>query len=120
MIAYRLSATKAIFYNEIAMKIYDLVEQANLDCAILNDQARWLINQEYTPQQWIGITQVFLTNLDQPHTVPGNVVYSLTDICDQYQHTQSITLKQLLYISNNLVDHWHNLSCLARAQFVSQ
>lgn len=100
------------------MNILYFLEELNLDRSLITDPDRLTITYSYEPDQWIKVCNIFLVNLDRTHKVPGKTVYNLTDICNQFRHTGKISLSQRLYITNNLIDYWDQLSCESRAQLL--
>lgn len=100
------------------MNILYFLEELNLDRKQIRDCDRWTIVRSYDIPEWIRAAQLLTTNLDRTHTMPGNTVYSIIDICDQWRRTKSITPTQQLFIANNLIDYWDQMSCERRAQLL--
>jgi hypothetical protein len=98
------------------MNILNFLEELNLDRKQIRDSDRWTIVCSYDIPEWIRASQLLMANLDCTHTIPGGTVYSIIDICDQYRRTESITKTQQLFIANNLIDHWNQMTCEQRAQ----
>lgn len=97
------------------MRIYDLLEELNLDRANLNDDSLWIVYEEYTTEQWAQAGLKYLESLDCQHRVPGKVVHTLQGICDYYRENQSLTPRQGVWLVANLIRYWNQMSCQARA-----
>jgi hypothetical protein len=98
------------------MQLPELFENLSLDLAMLD---RDVINREivanYSDQDLMNLTRIFLQGIGNRHTVPGALIWSLTDMCDQYQNTHSFSPKQRIYIIQNILEHWHQISVEMRA-----
>ena len=92
------------------MKIYQLLEEANQDLKSITDLMRWHINQEFTTEEWVRATEYFLRGIHNQHQLTGKLVFQLRDICWEYRKGSGMTPSQSLFLSNNLVDHWNQIS----------
>jgi hypothetical protein len=92
------------------MNIYHLIEQANIDVADLTPELRYEINQAFDTRQWIRAAKYFLRGISNQHNLTGELVFKLRDICWDYEQHQSVTPTQSMFVSNNLVDHWDQIS----------
>lgn len=92
------------------MKIYHLLEEANLELQHLTPELRYLINQEFSQSQWVSATKYFLRGIANQHTLTGKLVFQLRDICWDYDQHNNITPTQCMFLSNNLIDNWHQIS----------
>jgi hypothetical protein len=77
------------------------------------------INQEliksYTDQDWCELIQVFLRGIESDHTVPGDVVYALTNMAHLISQDIELTWRQQVFVINRILDHWDQISCDHRA-----
>jgi len=97
------------------MRIVDFIEEINLDKKKLTEDLRYQIASEYSDDEWIKATNIFLNGIENKHTVEGKVIWNLTDICYVYKRENiSLTNKQRIYISSNLIDNWDQLSLMTR------
>jgi hypothetical protein len=92
------------------MKIYHLLEEANLELQHLTPELRYLINQEFSQSQWVSATKYFLRGIGNQHTLTGKLVFQLRDICWEYDRGTGMTATQCMFLSNNLVDNWHQIA----------
>lgn len=92
------------------MQIYHIIEEANIESANLTSELRYEINQAFEPRQWVSATKFFLRGISNQHNLTGDLVFIMRDICWQYDQEEHITLTQCLYLSNNLIDHWDQIS----------
>lgn len=98
------------------MRLVELLENLCLDKSQLRDNDYYLVSKSYTQAQWIEVTQTFLSGLDRLHRVPYQTWITLNGICHHYHEHKEITHRQQLYLVFNVIDHWHQMSCVARAQ----
>ena len=92
------------------MNIYHLIEQANIDVADLTPELRYQINQAFEPKQWVRAAKFFLRGISNQHNLTGELIFKLRDICWDYDQHNTLSLTQLMFVSNNLVDHWDQIS----------
>ena len=86
------------------------VELANLELDNLTPELRWQINHEHQPSEWVSATKYWLRGISNEHNLPGKLIFQMRDVCwDQDQFTD-ITPTQCLFLSNNLIDHWDQIS----------
>jgi hypothetical protein len=101
------------------MQLPELFENLSLDLAKLD---RDVINREvvanYSDQDLSRLIRIFLQGIGRGHTVPGNLVWTLTDMADQYQTTSTFSPKQRNYIIQNILEQWHQISVEMRAQLM--
>lgn len=97
------------------MQIYHLLEEANIELPHLTPELRYEINQAFTPNQWVSATKFFLRGISNQHNLTGDLVFKMRDICWDYDQHNSITPTQCLFLSNNLVDFWDQISYEHRA-----
>lgn len=97
------------------MKLPELIENLSLDLTKLD---RDVINREivanYSDQDLISLAQTFLRGIGSRHSVPGSLVWSLTDIADQFATTHALSPKQRIYIIQNTLEHWHQINIQMR------
>lgn len=100
------------------MRIVEAIEELNLSKNQLTDQMRIIARDTYPLSSWIKAAELWLTNLDRTHQVPGRVVYQITDICRTYHSGIRLTDKQQHFLAMTLIDNWHEMSCQARADLM--
>ncbi len=102
------------YQNEGKMdNIYDFLEELRLHKHKLTGQLKIDIANTHSDMEWINATSIFLKGLEPRHTVPGNIIYSMSDICHQYKYLKvksPLTKKQRLFISSNLIDYWDQMT----------
>jgi hypothetical protein len=98
------------------MNIYDFIENCYVDRHLLDESIRVQIPGAYEDQQWIRVSQVFVRGLDRTHQIPGKVIYSILDICEQFRQTETLSPKQQHFLAQNLIDYWDQMSCEARSK----
>ena len=94
----------------ISMKIYHLIELANLEQNNLTPELRWQINHEHKPNEWVSAVKYWLRGISNQHKLSGRLIGQMRDIAWDYDQWHEITPTQCLFLSNNLVDHWHHIS----------
>lgn len=100
-------------------QLYEVIENAHLDLNVLNDQMRYLICKAASPEQWIRATELFLRSCGSRHTIPGLVIFKLTGICQDYKDHGTITLRQQMFVTSKLIDHWDQLGVEMRATILA-
>ena len=110
MRTYQLKRSEVDILYKITMKIYHLLEEANLELQHLTPELRYQINQEFTQSQWVSATKYFLRGIGNQHNLTGKLVFQLRDICWDYDQHNNITPTQCMFLSNNLLDNWHQIS----------
>jgi hypothetical protein len=85
----------------------------------LDQLNRTVINQEivanYSDHDLVALIRIFLRGIGNQHTVNGNLVWSLADIAEQYTQTHALSPKQRVYVIQNIIDNWYQLSVEMRA-----
>ena len=110
MRTYQLKRSEVDILHKTTMKIYHLLEEANLELPNLTPQMRYLITQEFSGGEWVRAALYFLRGIGNQHTLTGEQVLTLQGIADYYREHHRITPKQSVYVSNTLVDNWHQIS----------
>jgi hypothetical protein len=98
------------------MRLPELFENLHLDLSTVD---RSVINREivanYSDQDLVALVRIFLRGIGNRHTVPGALVWSLLNIADQHQETHQLSPKQRIYIIQNILEQWHQVSVDMRA-----
>lgn len=110
MRTYQLKRSEVDILYKITMKIYHLLEEANLELAHLTPHMRYLITQEFSDSEWVRAARYFLRGIGNQHTLTGEQVLTLQGIADYYREHHQITPRQSGYVSNTLVNNWHQIS----------
>lgn len=110
MRTYQLKRSEVDILCKTTMKIYHLLEEANLELPNLTPQMRYLINQEFSEGEWVRAALYFLRGIGNQHTLTGKQITTLQGVADYYREHHQITPKQSVYVSNCLVDNWHQIS----------
>lgn len=101
------------------MNLPELVENIVLD---LDQLDRNVINNEiisnYSDHDLVDLTMTFLRGIGSRHSVNGTVVYNLRDICEDLKKHGSFTRKQQVYLIQNVIDNWHQMSVEMRAELM--
>jgi hypothetical protein len=91
----------------VVMRLPDLLENCYWDRSDLNPNVvNKTIMGNYTQEEMIRVTTLFLDTLGSAHSVPGRVIYTLRGICQWYHDYKEITPKQQVYLIQNLIEHW--------------
>ena len=97
------------------MKIYHIIEQAHIELDNLTPELRWEINQAFTQDQWVQATKYWLRGISDQHSLDGKLIAQMRDICWDYDRWDTMTPTQCLFLSNNLMDHWDQVSYESRS-----
>lgn len=101
------------------MNLPELVENIVLD---LDQLDRNVINREivanYSDHDLVALIRIFLRGIGSKHSVNGNLVWSLSDIADQFQQTHQLSPKQQVYVIQNIIENWHQISVEMRAELM--
>jgi hypothetical protein len=101
------------------MKLFDLIEEVRLEVGNPNQEQRYLIHNEFSPDQWLGAGRIFLKGIDANSKIPSEVLVTLRGIQDYYYQHRHITHRQSLYIAHAIVDYWDEISIEVRSALVS-
>lgn len=97
------------------MKIYQLLEEANIEQHTLSDNDKYLIANEFADNKWVDATKMYLRGIDRQHLVPGDTLLTMAGICDHWREHQAITPRQRMFLVHNLIAYWDQLSLESRA-----
>ena len=98
------------------MNLPELIENIWLDRTNLSTTAvNQAISKNYSDQELCAFTSQFLQGIDRQHSINGHIINTLWGICDYYREHRSITPRQRVYLIQNVIDHWDQLSCESRA-----
>lgn len=97
------------------MRLPNLLENCYWDRNELNPKiVNMTIMGNYTHEEMIRVAGLFLDTLDKNHGVPGNVVGTLRGICQWYHDYKELSPRQQVYLIQNLIAHWSNISLNGR------
>lgn len=100
------------------MNLPELIENIWLDRDHLSATAiNRTIQEYYSDQELCSFARQFLRGIDQQHNINGHIINTLWGICDYYQEHQSLTPRQRVYLVQNVIGHWDQLSCSSRSEF---
>lgn len=91
------------------MNLYDFFEELHLEKQNINDQFVYEITKQIPTSDLIRITNKWLIGISNKHQVPGKIVITMQGICDYYREHQSLTMKQEIYVVNNLIRYWDQI-----------
>ena len=98
------------------MNLIELIEHLHLDLKQLDQN---VINNEiianYSDNDLVRLVEVFLRGIGSRHQIDGNTVYTLHDMCDYYREFNEFSRKQQVYIIQNVLKYWDQLSLESRA-----
>jgi hypothetical protein len=100
----------------IEMRLCEMIDGLNVHREELTPEMRYEIADHLTQKECVDITELLLNSLDNTHGIPGNLIWSLRDMCDQWRRSQVLTRDQKIFMSSNVIDLWHRISYLARAR----
>ena len=101
------------------MKLFDLIEQVKLDIEFVNQQQRYLIHNQYSPDEWVRAGRLFVDGIHAHSRMPSQVLLVLRGIQDYYREHRMITHRQSLYIAHAIIDYWDEISLEIRCSLVS-
>lgn len=96
------------------MNIYEAIDRCYVSKNDLTPDIRYELKKMYDQATWIRAVKLFLRSIGNQHQVSGSVIKTLYDLCNLADEGQELTHKQLLYISNNLIDNWDQMSMEVR------
>lgn len=106
---------KLTYYTH--MRLVELIENLSLDLPDINRQ---VVNREilrhYSNQDLVGLADVFLRGIGKDHHVNGHVVATLWGICDYWHEYHTLTPRQQVYLIQNILDNWSQISLTMRCQ----
>ena len=92
------------------MNIYEAIDRCNISLNELTPEDRYQIKEDYDQHTWIKAAKLFLKGIGNKHSVSSEVIRTLYDMCHEHDDGRKLNHKQLLYISNNLIDNWHQVN----------
>ena len=101
------------------MKLFDLIEQVNVELSVVNAQQRYMIHNEYSRSEWAHAGQQFLRGINQHSRIPSEVLVTLRGIQDYYREHHQISHKQSVYIAHAIIDYWDEIAWEIRSNVVS-
>ena len=101
---------KTFYCKGNEMNIYEALDRYNLLITELTNQDRYNLKDLYQQAIWIKATKLFLQGIGKDHQVPGRVLQTLYDMCSLADQDCELTHKQMLYMSNNLLDNWNQIN----------
>lgn len=118
MNAYQMKRSEFDILHTSIMRLVELLEELSIENLNLNESQYYLINDSYTQQQWVDVSVIFLNGIDKQHLIPGTILLTIAGICDYYREHKSITPKQCMYLTSNLIRYWDQLSCACGARLM--
>lgn len=98
------------------MNLPELIENIWLDRdQLLPTAVNQAIRDNYSDHELCAFTSQFLQGIERQHTMNGHVINTLWGIQDYYREHRSITPRQRVYLIQNILSHWDQLSVQARA-----
>ena len=98
------------------MNLPELIENIVLDRQQLTtDAISQVVLANYSNEELVGLTRIFLRGIGNKHQVPGDLVYHLSDIADSYREFGNLTPKQQVYVLHNIIGYWNQISIEMRA-----
>lgn len=101
------------------MNIFEFVEHISLeDQTQITPVIRKQIITEYSLDQWLRITRIFLKGLDKTHTVSGKDIQVLYDYLTYHREWDKLTWEQQWRLVSIIIENWQQLSCESRANLL--